>query len=312
MRVALKQNAAILVFHAPDEDWRTDDAAVRERRIRRCHRGKRDLPRAQGERRHVRDRSDSERLRIRNRTLDADTFEQTDRGAITGRPKCGAHRHRVGRGVLILGKPRALVGLNRLIDTLDERRGRIPVFDCRRIDERLEGRSGLAFRLQRAVQANARRIAAADNRSDFTRSPGRARTAMPAAARPGPDDRPANAARSRGGGHPRFDVTERADDSGLCCLLHLRVDGRVDAEALLVNGLLPNRSMSWRRDDFLEVQGGRILAAKAVVKRHLLGDRRVSLALGDEAVVAHQAKHHVAAFGCAVEVRRGICPRTAT
>ena len=233
-------------------------------------------------------------------------LEHADRGAIAGRPERGPHRHRVSRGVLILGKPRTLVGLDRLIDTLDERRGRIPVFDRRRIDKRLEGRSGLAFRLQRAVQTNARRIAAADDRPDFTRRRVEREQRCLQRLDGARDDRFPAAARRRGRGHPRFDVTERADDSGLCCLLHVRVDGRVHAEPLLVDGVLSESLDELAPHDLLEVQGGRILAPESVVERHLLGNRRVVLLGRDEPVLAHQPQHHVAALRGAVEIRRGI------
>ena len=104
-------------------------------------------------------------LRVVHRRRDADFFEQAHRGAVARRAQCRAQRHRGRRGVLVFGHPRALQRLNRLVEPVDDRRRRPPLFERRGKHERLERRPGLALGLDGAIELARLEAAAADQRA---------------------------------------------------------------------------------------------------------------------------------------------------
>ena len=166
-------------------------------------------------------------------------FEHAHGSAIARRAQRRPYRHRRCGRMLVFRQPRALIRVDGSFKSIDDAGRRISILDRRRIDERLERRAGLALRLQRTVQPDACRIAAADDRAHFAGRPDRARSATPAAALSVQGGLPRGSAEPRRRADARLDFSQRADDGGLGGLLHVRVDRRIDAQPSLINGVLP-------------------------------------------------------------------------
>jgi hypothetical protein len=94
---------------------------------------------------------------------DADLLQQTHRGAIARRTQRGSERQRGPGRVLILRRPCALQGCDRLVEVIDHGGRGIARLDRGRVDERLESGSGLAMRLNRPVEVSGIEVAAADH-----------------------------------------------------------------------------------------------------------------------------------------------------
>ncbi len=157
-------------------------AVVGEGGIGGGQRLQRDLARSERQRRHARHVADAQRLRVLHRLRDADVLEQAHRRAVARRAQRRPQAHRVGRGVLVLRRPVALERRNRLVEVLDDRRGRVTRFESGRVDERLERRAGLPLRLHGAIETGCRRSRGRRSSRARDRSSGPSRSARPAAA----------------------------------------------------------------------------------------------------------------------------------
>ena len=158
-------------------------------------------------------------------------------------------------GMLVLGHPRALQRLDRLVEARHQRRRRIAGLESGGVDKRLEGRSRLSI----ACVARLNRLALKSRPPTIARtSPvvGSIATSAASSAR--------RSGRSSALAAARFDLLYRRFDVRLGRALHLRIDRGVDLEAAfgqplpakLLHELLPHF--------FLEVLAERLFAAQDV------------------------------------------------
>ena len=108
-----------------------------------------------------------EPLRVIDGGADADLLKQLCGGAVA------RHFERAAKRVLSLlvpaaGKPRLVPGRDRRVEIAQQRSRRIAALERRRVDDRLERRTGLTTGLGGAIEAARVEIAAADERAHVT------------------------------------------------------------------------------------------------------------------------------------------------
>ena len=259
---------------------------VRESRIGRGHRHQCHFARPKRQRGHARHTAHSHAPRLIHGFGDADLLEHADRGPVARCAERRAYRHRRRERMFVLGNPRALQRVDRLVEMRDQRRRRVAVLERRRIDERLERGSRLAQRLCRAVEAARLEVAASNHRAHL------------AGCRVHRDERrlePLAVGRWAASAAARFDLRDRCFDDGFGGALHLWIDRRIHAQAGLREPLPAELLDELLPDFFLEVLAERLLAAQDVAQRDLLVHRAIERLGRDQFLRVHRVQHEPAA-----------------
>ena len=170
--VGLGEHVALGVDDPADEIRRDPVSAVGEDRIGGHHLHRRRRARAEAHRqvRRVELRVEAEAGDVVLRVLRPDRLQHANGDEVLGLGERGADAHRpVELAVVVLGLPVLAAGLrggNEERGVVDDGRRRESLFQRRRVDERLERRSGLALRLRHVVELVALEAPAADERQD--------------------------------------------------------------------------------------------------------------------------------------------------
>ena len=241
------------------------ESVIREAGVRRRHRLQRDFAGAERERRNARQLADAHRLRVLRRCAGCRPAAggARRRGCSTCAARCAAS----WTSALECSSSGVHAPCGVSIGSLrfsSSDAGRVAGLERRRVDERLERGSGLALRLDRAVEVAFVEVAAADHRADVRRS---ADPCATSAACSGVASSARSLALPRAALRASIAFSDAATaDSAATCMRH--VDRRIDAQAALIDALPSEAIDQLAAHLLLEVLAVRLLRAQVVGERH--------------------------------------------
>ena len=170
--LGLPEDAPLAVLNPKDPERRRHRTEVREAAVRRDQLQRHHIGRTDEDRRHSRNpRRDSEVCRFSDHGVLAELESHFDGDGVARFVKPLPHRHLAFElAVVILGLPGRLIGdVDIHGGIFEDRRPGNPSANRRGIDERLEGRAGLALRLGNPVPLAVLEVASAHHRADVAR-----------------------------------------------------------------------------------------------------------------------------------------------